>query len=115
MKSKRMSFTASCVGIEGGGTNVGFFAEDGGRRPVKSGLPEINRLVIGISLEEQPQMVGGVGLQFLRLLPRDQRDVRILFPEYLGDSRLHRADELAVVPLLKHPWQTVRFRTRYGV
>ena len=46
-------------------------------------------------------MVGRVGLQLLRFLPGDQRDVRILFPENLGDSRLHRTEEFAVVQFLE--------------
>jgi len=72
------------------------------RRAVEPRLAEVERLPVRVPAEEEPEMVGGVGLQPLRLLHRGKMDLRVLPSEDFRYFGLHRHMEPASV-LLSEP------------
>ena len=71
------------------------------RRPVQTNIAEVDRLMIHVPPEEQSHVIAGIRLVILRLLRRDEGDLRVLIAHHVGDPRRHHADDFTVVLLLK--------------
>ena len=68
---------------------------------MKANLSEVYRLHIGVPLEEQPHVVGGIGYNSVRLPADDHFYIGILFLKELRHKLRNYAGELAVMLLLE--------------